>query len=239
MTWRLKDQELQRKLDEISGGDFTEALQKYAKPSEFLMFTVPFRRAGKNTKRYEAYFFAEEIEEVPQYDPHKWNEWPSVEPPYFVFMRMERLETQYPNAEPEDVVIDRFCGFFSNGVWHDADGFEYHPPEGDKLFFRPWDEPYEREDEPRKKSDESIDDRTYSPKAWNKWPEVIPPNSTQYFRAEFDVQIDGERVTRGERWMWEASRCRWVDDTGAEVCTDELENVRFRPWDDDAVGGAN
>ena len=39
------------------------------------MFDVPFRRAGKNTKRYEAYFFLdeiEEIEEIPAYDPNKY-----------------------------------------------------------------------------------------------------------------------------------------------------------------------
>ena len=150
MMWRLKDRELQRKLDAISGGDFSKQIGRFDADQNSMRHGLTIRIAfgptgghgfqnsdGKFAK-YCVTLDASEIEPVPQYDPHAWNPWPGVE----------------------------------------------------------------------------------------------PPNDTQYFRVEFDVQSDGECVHRGERWMWEASRRRWVDDTGAKVYTEELARVRYRPWDD-------
>lgn len=65
MKYRLKDQELQKKLDEISGGDFSEKLQKSVRVLNSVAIGVPFsREKGKNTKWFEAFFFPDEIEEV-------------------------------------------------------------------------------------------------------------------------------------------------------------------------------
>lgn len=96
MKYRLKDQMLQKKLDEISGGDFSKRLQE-AK-SEKGVVTVCFGKPAPiipgDREPYEGHAFLatllkDELEIVPSYDPHGWNSWPGVEPPEDVLMRLE------------------------------------------------------------------------------------------------------------------------------------------------------
>lgn len=81
MRYRLKDKELQRKLDELSDGDFSAQLHKKEPRLHVLWF-------GEGSQ-FSAALYADMLEEVREYDPHKWNEYPEVTPPEGVWMRCE------------------------------------------------------------------------------------------------------------------------------------------------------
>lgn len=91
MRFRLKDRELQKKLDEISKGDFSDALEvcsaavasalKRGKPTTIWFGVQP---------QLSLEITSDMLEEVREYDPHKWNDFPEVEPPEDVWMRVER-----------------------------------------------------------------------------------------------------------------------------------------------------
>lgn len=133
-TYRLKDQELQRKLDEISNGDFSLKLQE--KPESPLspdFVEVGFsREKGKVVRCFTATFRFDDIEEVPEYDPNSWNRFPEVTPPEGVWMRVE---------------TDMGFGFkarFQFGDWLDNRNDIVGPPDGidgAAVRFRPWEDP--------------------------------------------------------------------------------------------------
>lgn len=90
MRYRLKDHELQRKLDEISDGSFSSRLADVSGSIPNLF------RESITTRIYfgDKYQFSlqttqDMLEEVREYDPHKWNEYPEVTPPEGVWMRCE------------------------------------------------------------------------------------------------------------------------------------------------------
>lgn len=130
--FRLKDAELQAKIDEISGGDFSKTLDDLdflvlrSKPGEAKGgISISFGPIGPAERcRFKANFSFEELEEVPEYDPHGWNEWPAVEPPEGKLMRIEEL--------------DGTCcaGSYIDGGWH-IDGRD---DLGEVKRFRPWEE---------------------------------------------------------------------------------------------------
>lgn len=91
MKYRLKDRGLQKKLDEISKGDLSDALEvcsaavasalKRGKPTTIWFGVQP---------QLSLEITSDMFEEVREYDPHKWNDFPEVEPPEDVWMRVER-----------------------------------------------------------------------------------------------------------------------------------------------------
>lgn len=90
MKYRLKDRELQKKLDEISKGDLSDALEVCSAA----VASVPKR--GKPTTiwfgvqpQLSLEITSDMLEEVQEYDPTKWNNYPEVEPPEGVWMRVE------------------------------------------------------------------------------------------------------------------------------------------------------
>lgn len=91
MTWHLKDRELERKLNDLVGGnEFTEALNQASSIIGIKnTITVKF---GPNTGHikgsFRCYFEVEELINI-GYDPHNWNEYPNVIPPEGVLMRVE------------------------------------------------------------------------------------------------------------------------------------------------------
>lgn len=96
MRYRLKDRELQRKLDEATDGEFSRRLQNDRERMDGIiligcMGTIEDRRRHNHTKllRMTLCFAPDEIEEVREYDPTKWNNYPEVEPPEGVWMRVE------------------------------------------------------------------------------------------------------------------------------------------------------
>lgn len=91
MRYRLKDKELQRKLDELSDGDFSARLHK-----ERELIKDSFKKEPRlhvlwfgEGSQFSAALYADMLEEVREYDPHNWNEYPEVTPPEGVWMRVE------------------------------------------------------------------------------------------------------------------------------------------------------
>ena len=96
MKYRLKDRELQKKLDEATDGEFSRRLQNDRERMDGMiligcMGMIEDRRRHNHTKlqRMTLCFATDEIEEVAEYDPHAWNKYPEVEPPKDVWMRCE------------------------------------------------------------------------------------------------------------------------------------------------------
>lgn len=139
MAWALKDKELQRKLDDISGGDFSKALASdRLEPVSSLLdpliqWRVYFGDAPDSlANRFSAIFTADEVESVPEYKAEGWNHWPETEPEECVLMEIR---------EDGDDQNHGF-NFFLNGIWYHSMGctcmalsdmkFRYRPA---KLFF--------------------------------------------------------------------------------------------------------
>lgn len=141
MKYRLKDKCTQKRLDEISSGDFTERLQESVSdvvPCVVVMFG--------EFPHYTATFDRKEIEEIPAiYDPTIWNEWPNVEPPHNVLMRVEifpkgdylkeRITPCSDNAYARRVLT---CARWVDW-WRLTDTDEkIDPRKIDRLRYKPW-----------------------------------------------------------------------------------------------------
>ena len=93
MIFRLKDRELQKKLDEISDGSFSSRLADVSGEIPNLFRQSISTRIYFGDK-YQFYLHATQdmLEEAPEYDPHGWNDFPEVEPPEGVLMRCEWID---------------------------------------------------------------------------------------------------------------------------------------------------
>ena len=96
MKYRIKDHELQRKLDEATDGEFSRRLQNDRERMDGMiligcMGMIEDRRRHNHTKlqRMTLCFATDEIEEVAEYDPRAWNDYSKVNPPEGVLMRVE------------------------------------------------------------------------------------------------------------------------------------------------------
>ena len=86
MSNHLKDRELERKLNELSGGEFSKILNETdMKNPNCICFTID----KKEDIELSVFIRPEAIEEIPDYNPKDWNEFPKVKPPYNVMMRVE------------------------------------------------------------------------------------------------------------------------------------------------------
>ena len=140
MRYRLKDRELQRKLDEATDGEFSRRLQNDRERMDGIiligcMGTIEDRRRHNHTKllRMTLCFAPDEIEEVAEYDPHGWNAFPEVEPPEGVWMR---CETDVNAIEHKIRHVAKFDG----REWRD-----YLSKQVVVHRFRPWDNPEDEE----------------------------------------------------------------------------------------------
>lgn len=92
MTWHLKDKQLEEKLIGLCS-DFLEALNNgvYSKRKDENYILVSFDREklGNYLDGNELLFWMDELEEVHEYNPNAWNEFPKVPPPKDVIMRVE------------------------------------------------------------------------------------------------------------------------------------------------------
>ena len=91
MTWRLKDRDLEKKLIAIDP-EFVDKLQikKGCGNYGFYLDIGGCVYCGDvGVPKIQVYFVQEDLEEVPEYNPHDWNEFPKVKPPYNVMMRVE------------------------------------------------------------------------------------------------------------------------------------------------------
>lgn len=134
MKYRLKDRELQKKLDEISKGDFSDALEvcsaavasalKRGKPTTIWFGVQP---------QLSLEITSDMLEEVQEYDPHAWNKYPEVEPPEGVLMRVECRDGRKACA--------KYRLFIEGGSWCDVNGGAWPEAYSQSVArFRSWDE---------------------------------------------------------------------------------------------------
>lgn len=137
MTWHLKDRELERVLEKYSDGNFVKALN-FAIERDWIdaanVVTVEFKRkflAIGYTNNLS--FRTDELEEVTEYDPHAWNEYPKVKPPYNMMMRI-KMKNGYLRAG--------YLKKFTDGdSWVNPNGVLMCNAENAEIeLFRPWSE---------------------------------------------------------------------------------------------------
>lgn len=137
MKYRLKDRDLQRKLDDITAGGFSKVLEKKI---DVTFFCEEFLFLGAGSIRVR--LFESAFEEVLEYDPTKWNEWPCVTPPNDVRMRVEVLTKIEDEGTPDQrggKVRYRGCASFFQGFWlfgKDNCSLNF----GETVRFRPWED---------------------------------------------------------------------------------------------------
>lgn len=148
MKYRLKNQELQKKLDEISDGDFSLRLQDAWSTNEGRsVATFHFgdeRDDDWTLRKFSATIYEDEIEEIPEYDPNKWNPYPEVTPPQGAMMRIK-----YHDVTSEDRKVERGFAIFDCGQWVNDSGYPKFPnnPQNYVVWFRPWIGPDEEGEE--------------------------------------------------------------------------------------------
>ena len=135
MRYRLKDKELQQKLDELSDGDFSARLHK-----ERELIKDSFKKEPRlhvlwfgEGSQFSAALYADMLEEVREYDPHGWNDFPEVEPPEGVLMRVECRDGRKACA--------KYRLFIEGGSWCDVNGGAWPEAYSQSVArFRSWDE---------------------------------------------------------------------------------------------------
>ena len=147
MTWHLKDRELEKKLDEISNGDFSKQLNKVENVNAFnhgfyLVFgkqclTGEISNNAGACRKYQAFIERKELEEV-KYNPNDWNDYPDVIPPN---SNIYRLMVCYGKYDP----IEYYAAVYTFGskTWwpHGSDRpIDTTVSEDGFVKFRPWDD---------------------------------------------------------------------------------------------------
>ena len=125
MTWHLKDRELEEKLIAIDP-KFLERINE----GSVLKDNLRMDTCMMITDHVAVRFGAKDFEEVPEYNPNDWNEFPAVTPPEGVPMRVESVWSQCAYRE---------CAIFDKGAWkNERDGKPTDLLLGEVKHFRPW-----------------------------------------------------------------------------------------------------
>lgn len=141
ITYRLKDRALQEKLDELTDGDFSKGLAEAVRstPTGSPHVCVgcgatinPHAPEHLHIPRAYFYFMKDEIEAVPVYDHHTWNNYPEVKPPEALWMRLEFTSGGVRHGRRMMFV----CGEWGYGFGTISD----LPADASAVRFRPWDE---------------------------------------------------------------------------------------------------
>ena len=88
MTWHLKDRELERKLVELYPSFLDDLKFGVMNKGNRHYVNVECTRVRGNgdIPNDTVSFWDDELEEIPDYNPKAWNEYPKVRPPYDVMM---------------------------------------------------------------------------------------------------------------------------------------------------------
>lgn len=149
--YRLKDRALQKQLDSISNGAFSEKLNTEAQKmfSPVLareVFRVYFGDFDALANRFSVLFELDEIEETPEYDPTRWNVYPDVEPPSDVLLRIEcYYEDDEPDENGQPNIRYRGCLKYSKDYGFGLMLNQSEKPQ--RIRFRPWIGPEEEGEE--------------------------------------------------------------------------------------------
>lgn len=140
MKYRLKDQEFQKKLDEISDGDFSRQMEGHLQDirrcgttdADYRVFFGQMSGQSELVNRFSMLLYGHEIEPVKEYDPNDWNSFPEVTPPEGVPMR---VEAYFKVAK----TMCKLCATFKDGNWYENDGqpINFYTTAEVKRF-RPW-----------------------------------------------------------------------------------------------------
>lgn len=142
--YRLKDAELQRHLDAISGGKFTATLESGSLEfDEGDMAVVTFGSSMHGTTiiagKFSVILHKNETYVLAEYNPNDWNKFPDVTPPEGVLMRcvIKKPGRNLDSPEPE---LPKICARTS-GVW-DGKRWQFFGHgslcEGSTVEYRPW-----------------------------------------------------------------------------------------------------
>ena len=146
MTIRLKDKALQKKLDEISNGDFSRMLKEnlFDRPCSPMDCKVTYRvffgePPDAFANRFSAIFRDDEVEDVPEYDPNNWNDSRKVTPPEDVVFRAKVYRTSHIG----ETLVDYECLIYKYSGWYkvrDCEplGGRLNLDYGEYVEFRPW-----------------------------------------------------------------------------------------------------
>ena len=127
MTWHLKDRELERKMVELYPS-FLDDLKfgvRHKGNRHCVHVECTRIRDNGDIPNDTVSFWDDELEEVPEYNPKAWNNYPTVTPPEGIWMRFETK------------VGEGFMAVFEDGDWFDCNGQEIDKSEG---RFRPWED---------------------------------------------------------------------------------------------------
>lgn len=149
MKYRLKNQELQKQLDEISDGDFSLQLEEHLQDikcngitdADYRVFFGELSGQAEMVNRFSMLLYEHEVEQIKEYDPNDWNNYPEVTPPEGVLMRIEAEYDICPLGS-----TFRTCAIFEDGAWRsESNGKAAIDSNGcyDDTFdrvkrFRPW-----------------------------------------------------------------------------------------------------
>ena len=147
MAFRLKDKELQKKLDEISDGDFSKQMKVHSDLGLFDgkvdRYLITFGKTKTSFPRFEVIIERDELEQVSEYDKNAWNDFPTVTPPENVPMR---IEVKRIGGKDHGSTFP-FYGYFKDSEWivlirrsfnKLLKEFSDFDPTYDKIRFRPW-----------------------------------------------------------------------------------------------------
>ena len=138
MVWHLKDRELEKKLEEFTGGEFVKslnlAIENNEIDSEFRVY-VDFNRKLFNDDNSEncLCFLTRELEEIHEYNPKAWNDSRKVKPPRNVLFRANIHRKGFAGEE----WVKHRCILHDGYAWKEVDNFK---PWGEiiKLDFDEW-----------------------------------------------------------------------------------------------------
>lgn len=129
MRYRLKNRALQAALDKATNGTFSE-----------LLLDCEGVEIEVNGVKLEI-----EPEPLKEFDPTKWNEFPGVEPPQDVPLRLEVREPDEDLDTPEPrfgKIRKKACACFDGNNWFYWPGRSFTSyisiEKGDVVRFRPW-----------------------------------------------------------------------------------------------------
>lgn len=139
MTWHLKDKRIEEKLIELDSNfleNLNEAMYQFSlhenEDDEDLI------GVDMEIYRYPRLITAQlqiektDIEDIQDYNPNDWNEYPKVTPPENILMRVEAVGRSG---------VFRDCAIFKDGVWQsDMDGEACGEYYAKVKRFRPWED---------------------------------------------------------------------------------------------------
>ena len=135
-AYRLKDKERQRAF-ELALPHFAEELNRACEEQTddetATIYVAHLHSYDLSGCAWSVILKKDEIESCPAYDPNNWNDYPEVEPPVNVPMRLEMLRL--------GAVMRRYAARFFDDQWRFQTGDLPIPAGGtDQIRFRPWED---------------------------------------------------------------------------------------------------